>query len=64
MSRQLKPNERIELFNLYESNNCKNLWIEYAKYKTVTNSTKWLFEPKFKKCLYQIKIEFINFNDY
>ena len=33
MSKQLKLNEWIELFNLYESNNCKNLWIEYAKYK-------------------------------
>ena len=55
MSKQLKPNEWIELFNLYESNNCINLWTEYAKYRTVTNSTKWWFKQKYKKFLYHNK---------
>ena len=55
MSKQIKPNEWIELFNLYETNNCKNLWIEYARYKTITNSTKWWFKQKYKKFLYHNK---------
>ena len=41
MSKQLKTNEWIELLNLYDSNNYKKSMIEYAKYKTITNSTKW-----------------------
>ena len=49
MSKQLKSNEWIELFILYESNNFKNLWIVYPKYKTVSNSTKWWFKQKYKK---------------
>ena len=33
----------------------KNLWIEYEKYKTVTNSTKWWFKQNYKKFLYHNK---------
>ena len=29
---------------IYESNNCKNQWTQYVKYKTVTKSTKWWFK--------------------
>ena len=56
MSKKLKSNEWIELFNLYESNNFKNLWIVYPKYKTVSNSTKWWFKQKYKKFYTIIKI--------
>ena len=33
----------------------KNLWIEYPKYKIVTNSIKWWFKQKYKKFLYHNK---------
>ena len=48
MSKQLKPNEWIELFDLYVSNNCKNLWIEYAKYK------KFLYHSKLMNSLISV----------
>ena len=33
MSRQLKPNELIELFKIYETSNLQNVWIKYADYR-------------------------------
>ena len=44
MSRQLKPNEWIELFQIYETSNLQNVWIKYANYKKITNSIKNSFK--------------------
>ena len=50
MSRQLKPNEWIELFKIYETSNLQNVWIKYADYKEkITNSIKNSFKLKYKK---------------
>jgi hypothetical protein len=49
MSRQLKPNEWIELFQIYETSNLQNVWIKYANYKKITNSVKNSFKLKYKK---------------
>ena len=44
MSRQLIPNEWIELFQIYETSNLQNVWIKYANYKKITNSFKNSFK--------------------
>ena len=49
MSKQLEPNERIELFKTYEISNLQNVWIKYANYKKITNSVKNSFKLKYKK---------------
>ena len=40
MSRQLKLNKWIELFQIYETSNLQNVWIKYANYKKIINSIK------------------------
>ena len=42
MSRQLKWNEWIEFFQIYEMLNLENVWIKYANYKKISNSNKWI----------------------
>ena len=50
MSRQLKQNEWIELFKIYETSNLQNVCIKYADYKEkITNSIKNSFKLKYKK---------------
>ena len=51
MSKQLKPNQWIKLFRLYESLGTPTVWIEYAKYKKLTNSSKAWFIIKYRKYL-------------
>ena len=43
MSKQLKPTQWIKLFRSCESLSTPTVWIEYAKYKKLTNSSKALF---------------------
>ena len=49
MSKQLKPTQWIKLFRLYESSGTPTVWIEYAKYKKLTYSSKVWFIVKYKK---------------
>ena len=51
MSKQLKPAQWIKLFRLYESLGTPAVWIEYAKYKKLTNSRKAWFIIKYRKYL-------------
>ena len=51
MSKQLKPTQWIKLFRLYESLGTPAVWIEYAKYKKLTNSSKAWFIIKYRKYL-------------
>ena len=51
MSKQLKPEEWIKLFRIYESLGTPKIWIEYAKYKKVTDSVKAWFIIKYWKFL-------------
>ena len=52
MSKHLKPNDWIDLFKIYESSNPKNVWIEFAKYREITSSSKQWFKQVYKKFLY------------
>ena len=56
LSEQLKPNEQFNYSIYMNQITVKNLWIEYAKYKTVTYSTKWWFKQKYKSFYNIIKI--------
>ena len=49
MYKQLKPSQWIKLFRLYESLGTPTVWIKYAKYKKLTNSSKAWFILKYKK---------------
>ena len=40
MFKQLKSDEWIEWFQIYETSNLQNVWIKYANYKKITNSIK------------------------
>ena len=51
MSKQLKPKQWIKLFRIYESLGTPSIWIEYKKYKKVTNSAKTWFIIKYRKFL-------------
>ena len=51
MSKQLKPSQWIKLFRLYESLGTPTVWIEYAKYKKLTESSKSWFIIKYRKYL-------------
>ena len=51
MSKQLKPTQWIKLFRLYESLGTPTVWIEYAKYKKLTESSKSWFIIKYRKYL-------------
>ena len=48
ISKQLKPTQWIKLFKLYESLGNPTVWIKYAKYKKLTNSSKSLFIIKYR----------------
>ena len=52
MSKQLKPEQWLELFNIYETFGTKALWYKYATYKEIKKNTKYLFFKKYKKFLY------------
>ena len=52
MSKHLKANDWIELFKIYESSNSKNVWIRFAEYRKITNSSKQRFKQMYKKFLY------------
>ena len=52
MSKQLKPEQWLELFNIYETLGAKALWYKYANYREIKKNTKYLFFKKYKKFLY------------
>ena len=52
MSKQLKPEQWLELFNIYETFGTKALWYKYATYGEIKKNTKYLFFKKYKKFLY------------
>ena len=52
MSKQLKPEQWLELFNIYETFGTKALWYKYATYREIKKNTKYLFFKKYKKFLY------------
>ena len=52
MSKQLKPEQWLELFNIYETLGTKALWYKYATYREIRKNTKYLFFKKYKKFLY------------
>ncbi|MBQ5492705.1 MAG: hypothetical protein IIT78_02360, partial [Mycoplasmataceae bacterium] len=52
MSKQLKPEQWLELFNIYETFCTKALWYKYATYQEIKKNTKYLFFKKYKKFLY------------
>ena len=49
MSKQLKPEQWLELFNTYETLGAKALWYKYATYREIKKNTKYLFFKKYKK---------------
>ena len=52
MSKQLKPEQWLELFNIYEILGAQALWYKYATYRKINNNSKYLFFKKYKKFLY------------
>ena len=52
MSKQLKPEQWLELFNIYETFGTKALWYKYAAYREIKKNTKYFFFKKYKKFLY------------
>ena len=49
MSKQLKPEQWLELFNIYEILGAKALWYKCATYREIKKNTKYLFFKKYKK---------------
>ena len=52
MSKQLKPNQWLELFNIYETLGTQALWYKYGSYRKINKNTKKLFFKKYNKFLY------------
>ena len=52
MSKQLKPNQWLELFNIYETLGTQALWYKYGSYRKINKNTKNLFFKKYNKFLY------------
>ena len=52
MSKQLKPNQWLELFNTYETLGTQALWYKYVGYRKINKNSKYLFFKKYKKFLY------------
>ena len=52
MSKQLKPNQWLELFNIYETQGIRALWFKYGAYRKINKNSKYLFFKKYKKFLY------------
>ena len=51
MSKQLTPNQWIELFQIYETSNLQSVWNKLGSYKKLTNSKKSWFKLKYRKFL-------------
>ena len=49
MSKQLKPNQWLELFDTYETQGIHALWFEYGAYRNINKNSKYLFFKKYKK---------------
>ena len=52
MSKQLKPEQWLGLFNICETLAAKALWYKYATYREIKKNTKYLFFKKYKKFLH------------
>ena len=52
MSKQLKPNQWLELFDIYETQGIYALWCKYVDYRKINKNSKYLFFKKYKKFLY------------
>ena len=52
MSKQLKPNQWIELFEIYERLGVQALWFKYSSYKVITPSSQYWFFKKYQNFLY------------
>ena len=52
MSKQLKPNQWLELFNIYETLGIHALWYKYGSYRKINKNTKHLFFKKYNKFLH------------
>ena len=52
MSKQLKPNQWLELFDIYETQGIYALWLKYGAYRNINKNSKYLFFKKYKKFLY------------
>ena len=53
MSKQLKQNQWLELFDIYETQGIHALWFKYRAYRKINKNSKYLFFKKYKKFLYQ-----------
>ena len=51
MSKQLKPNQWLELFDIYETQGINALWFKYGAYRKINKNSKYLFFKKYKKFL-------------
>ena len=51
MSKQLKPNQWLELFDIYETQGIQALWFKYGAYRKINKNSKYLFFKKYKKFL-------------
>ena len=52
MSKQLKPNQWLELFDIYETQGINALWFKYGAYRKINKNSKYLFFKKYKKFLH------------
>ena len=52
MSKHLKPDQWLELFNTYETLGTQALWYKYANYREINKNSKYLFFKKYNKFLY------------
>ena len=41
MSKQLKPNQWLELFNIYETQGIHALWFKYGTYRKINKDTEY-----------------------